>query len=60
MGQIGSDQIGWKKKKREPIDGPECGSAKTIAVNSVRFWIEACELVCGLQLWRRGKPLDIG
>jgi len=28
--------------------------------SSVRFWIEACELVCVLQLWKGGRPLDIG
>src|SRR5436853_3143389 len=27
---------------------------------NVRFWIEAYELVCVLQLWMGGKPLDIG
>ena len=26
----------------------------------VRFWIEACVLVCVLQLWMGGRPLDIG
>src|SRR5437763_11190508 len=25
---------------------------------TVRFWIEACELVCRLQLWKGRRPLD--
>ena len=56
--EIGLAHFGVETKHETKLNLPNSADNKRLDM-IVRFWIEACELVCRLGYGRGGGPLDI-